>query len=324
MTADGDPPDPPDPPDPQGEPLEPAQSLPTDQSDQSERAAPPEPPNRTARFAWFAVMIILIGVIALVVYALTDATPAQQIAHPPPTSAGILSELASVPPSTYNTIGVTTTPPMQIASPSVLVGQPPLVALGKPEVLFVGADFCPFCAAERWPLVVALSRFGRFSRLYATQSAPASVFPGVQTFTFTGAVYASRYVTLTGVELFSNSTNADGSYTRIATLSPGQQALVDRYRGAGSSGTLPGAYPFVDIGNKVVASTSAFSPTLLVGRSQGSIAGDLAQAQSPPAQAIVASANMLTAGICMATDQQPTRVCSSKGVLAAALALGRA
>ena len=126
------------------------------------------------------------------------------------------------------------------------------------------------------------------------------------------------------MELFSNSTNADGSYTRIATLSPGQQALVDRYRGAGSSGTLPGAYPFVDIGNKVVASTSAFSPTLLVGRSQGSIAGDLAQAQSPPAQAIVASANMLTAGICMATDQQPTRVCSSKGVLAAALALGRA
>jgi hypothetical protein len=291
----------------------------------SETPRPPETelPTRTARFAWVAVMVILIGVIALVVYALTDATPAQQIAHPPPTSAAILSEVASVPSSTFDAVGATTAPPLPTGSPTVLVGQPPLTAAGKPEVLFVGADFCPFCAAERWPLVVALSRFGRFRQLYDTQSTPASVFPSVQSFTFTGAIYTSRYVTVTGIELFSNGTDADGTFTRIATLDAGQQALVARYRSAGSSGTLPGAYPFVDIGNKMVASTAAFSPTLLVGRSQGAIAGDLAQAQSPAARAIVAAANVLSAGICIATDQQPTRVCASKGVLSAALALGK-
>src|SRR5438270_1263439 len=30
----------------------------------------------------------------------------------------------------------------------------------KPVFLFVGAQYCPFCAAERWAVVKALSRFG--------------------------------------------------------------------------------------------------------------------------------------------------------------------
>ena len=50
----------------------------------------------------------------------------------------------------------------------------------------------------------------------------------------------------------------------------------------------------------------------------------LAQAQVPEGQAIVAAANQLTAGICQATGQRPTRVCTSAGVRAAATAMGLA
>ena len=52
----------------------------------------------------------------------------------------------------------------------------------------MGAEFCPFCAAERWPLIVALSRFGRFTTLHNMQSAQLSVFPAIQTFSFVGHV----------------------------------------------------------------------------------------------------------------------------------------
>lgn len=278
--------------------------------------------NRTARFAWWAVVIISIAVVVLVIYALTRSTEQEEVAHPTPTDAGVVSALASVPRATFDAVGATPPPSVAMVPPAVVKDQPQLAAAGKPEVLYVGGDFCPFCAAERWPLIVALSRFGHFIALHNMQSAPASAFPGIQTFTFTGTSYTSRYVTLTGVELYSNGTDADGVYTRIASLSAQQQALIDRYRSAGSSGTLPGSYPFVDIGNKMVTSAAAFSPALLMHLSQAAIVGDLAAAQGPAGQAIVAASNQLSAGICLATDQQPVRVCSTKGVRSASLSLG--
>jgi hypothetical protein len=59
-------------------------------------------------------------------------------------------------------------------------------------------------------------------------------------------------------------------------------------------------------------------------QSQAAIAGELSQAGTRTGQAIVASANYLTAGICEATSQQPDAVCASKGVRSAAQALGLA
>jgi hypothetical protein len=165
---------------------------------------------------------------------------------------------------------------------------------------------------------VALSRFGRFTALNNMQSAQASVFPAVQTFTFVGARYSSRYVTFTGVELYSDSAGTDGAFTKIASLTAPQRAVVNRY----ATGTDSGTYPFVDIDNLMVASTSGFSPAVIEGRSQDAIASALGQAGDPVGQAIVASANYLTAGICRSTDQQPGSVCSSSGVQAATRALG--
>jgi len=312
--------------DPGPPPAEPEPPGDNDEGDAGPPADQPEPEagsrNRTARFAWWAVAIILIAVVVLVIYALTRSTEQEDVAHPAPTDAGVMSALASVPRATFDAVGALPPPSVVMVPPSVVKNQPPLVAEGRPEVLFAGADFCPFCAVERWPLIVALSRFGHFAVLHNMQSAPASAFPGIQTFTFTGTSYTSQYVTLTGVELYSDGTDADGVYTRIASLSPDQQALIDRYRSAGSTASLPGSYPFVDIGNKMVTSAAAFSPALLMHLSQAAIAGGLATAQGPAAQAIVAAANQLSAGICAATGQQPARVCASKGVRSASFSLG--
>jgi hypothetical protein len=278
------------------------------------------PRNRTARFAWCAVAVILIGVIALVVFALTGPPPSPGVVHRVVTSGDVVTELSTVPSTVFDSVGVSA-PSTPLVAPRVLTGQSPLLSRGKPEVLYVGADFCPFCGAERWPLIVALSRFGHFTLLHNMQTASMSVFSSVQTFSFVGAAYASPYLTFTGVELYSDAPNADGVFTRIAKLSPEQSALVARY-GGGSSNPASGSYPFVDIGNTMVATTAGFSPAVLVGESQSTIAGTLSQDGQPIGQAIDASANYLTAGICRATGDQPRAVCSSKGVRLAAQALG--
>jgi hypothetical protein len=149
------------------------------------------------------------------------------------------------------------------------------------------------------------------------------VFPSIQTFSFVGSAYTSRYVTFTGVELYSDAADADGAYTRIATLTPMQSALLARYG--------PSARPKDRLRPPTRSSTSAtrwspptagFSPAILVGQSQSAIVGALSQPDNLIGQAIVASANYLTAGICLATGQQPQSVCSSKGVRTAAQALG--
>lgn len=272
---------------------------------------------RTARFAWVAVAVILVGAIALVTYALTDPTVTQRTAPLATAAPDVVSQLAKVPLAVFDSVGVTA-PQTSLVAPTPVSGQPVLKVDGKPEVLYVGAEYCPFCAAERWPLIVALSRFGRFSELKDMQSAQLSVFPGTQTFSFVGSTYTSRYLAFTGVELYSDTVNSQGEFARIATLSPVETLAIGRY-GPRSD---PGTYPFVDIGNRMVTSTSAFSPAVLVKQSQAGIAGGLNQADSPVTQAVVASANQLTAGVCTVTGQQPASVCASKGVREAAVSLG--
>jgi hypothetical protein len=307
-------------------------------------AGPPGPPvsdspaaegpgrYRTARFAWVAVVVILAGVISLVLYALTNPTTTQLADQRTPTAPDVIATLASIPAATFDAVGVAS-PSVALTPPVVVHGQPLLTVGKKPEVLFVGSEFCPFCAAERWPLIVALSRFGQFSRLYDAQSAPNSVFPDTQSFSFDNATYVSRYLSFVGVELYSDALTARGGFAKLGSLTPAQSALIARYDSTDSSGTTgtagdtrtAGTMPFVDIANTMVAVTSGFSPAALAHLSQGTIAGDLAHADNPPSptgQAVVAAANQLSAGLCVATDQRPAAVCATRGVRVAAASLG--
>jgi len=283
--------------------------------------------SRSAVLAWTAVAVILVGVVGLVTYALTHVSTPATVTQTARTSPAVLATLSTVPTATFDQVGVTV-PGTVLTAPRVESGQPALTAGGKPEVLVIGAEYCPFCAAERWPLVVALARFGRFTVLHDATSATQSVFPGTATFSFAGVRYSSPYVTLTAVELYSDQVGPNGTFIRIATLTPAQAALVAHY-----SAATPGTVPFVDVGGHLVATAAAFSPALLAGQSQAQIAGlvaspptpsDTSGTSGPPptGQAVVAAANQLTAGICVSTAQLPATVCRSKGVRAADQSLG--
>ncbi len=278
------------------------------------------PLTRTVRFAWAAVVVLLIGVIVLVVLALTDSRTTL-VVNRPEISQAVVHDLAAVPQSTFDAVGVNA-PNTPLVPPVLLHNQPLLTVGGKPDVLYVGAEYCSFCASERWALVVALSRFGTFAHLRNMQSSSTAVFPSIQTFSFDGATYQSQYLTFTGLEEYSDVPGTDGTFTRIATPTAFEQALIDRFGPIsvpGGDGPVDGRqFPFIDIGNRAVTGTSTFSPAVIEGLSQASIADHLNDPANSVSRAVIASANYLTAAICIATDQQPSSLCTSKGVRAAA------
>ena len=63
---------------------------------------------------------------------------------------------------------------------------------GKPQVLYVGADWCPYCAAQRWAIIASLNRFGTFGKLDTITSAESSIV----TFSFHGAKQKNWFIGL--------------------------------------------------------------------------------------------------------------------------------
>jgi hypothetical protein len=193
---------------------------------------------------------------------------------------------------------------------------PAIVANGKPLVLYVGAEYCPYCAAERWALVTALSRFGTFSGLGATKSSSTDTAANTNTFDFYHSSYQSRYIEFQPVELSTNTPNPTGSgYTALQKLTPTQKVLVSKY---GPSG---GSIPFVLVSNKLAIQGASFSPGLLAGLSWSDIAAGLSDPSNPVSQSVLATSNYISAGICAASGAQPAAVCNSPGVQSASKAL---
>ena len=211
----------------------------------------------------------------------------------------------SVPTTTLETVGSPSSDvlPTKTGTASTLKG-----ADGKPLITYIGAEYCPFCAAERWALAVALSRFGTFENLSGTQSSVSDEFPGTQTLSFYGSSYSSPYVDFRAVEEETNQVDGN-SYQPLQAPTSAQSALMAKYDSQGS-------IPFLDIANRYVITGSSFSPQVLQGLSRSQIAADLANPSSAVAQAVDGTANDITAAIASVTGNQPSSVASSANVAA--------
>ena len=259
---------------------------------------------------------VAIGIVFLVAAVIIGVGVLRKPAAAPVTSGGDAAEaiglVTSVPTSALDGASVVSgiTPPAKLAS-----GVPALTQDGKPQVLYVGAEYCPYCAAQRWPLIVALSRFGTFSGLGVTTSSATDAFPNTPSFTFHGSSYTSPYLVFTPVE---QATNTGVS---LDTLTPEQQALLQKYDAPPYTSSA-GAIPFLMIGNRYIQIGASYLPDALAGKTQAEIARELADpSANPAAQKILGSANVLTAAICQLTGGTPSSVCQSPGVTRAAQAL---
>lgn len=260
------------------------------------------------------VAVVLVAVVSLVVVRLTTGSSTSAAAPAGPVDDAVGTVVTSVPAAVLDQVGAGqgTTPPVPVQAPALTSG-------GKPKVLYVGAEYCPYCAAERWAMVVAASRFGTFSGLGQTASAAADVYPSTPTLTFQGAGFTSSTITFTGVETEGNQVVGNG-YAPLDTLSEEDQQTFSTYNQPPYVSSA-GSIPFVDIGGKYLISGASYSPALLKGKTHAQIATALSDPTSPIAQAVDGTANQITAAICATTANAPTDVCRSPGVTAAAAGL---
>jgi uncharacterized protein DUF929 len=277
-------------------------------------AAPPLRPPRRNRWllAGTPIAVVIIAVGLLVAVKLGAGSGPKSGARAEAAAAGVVQAVTGVPASALDAVGAGTSTQL----PSAIDG-PALTADGKPRVLYVGAEYCPFCAAERWPMIVALSRFGAWQGLGQTTSAGApEVYPGTATLTFHGATYRSELLSFTGVETESNQV-VNGRYGQLDTLSDADAAVLRAHDPSGG-------IPFVDLGGKWAITGATYAPAVLAGKSHAQIAAALAEPGSDVARGVNGAANVITAALCELTGGQPAAVCTSPGVRTAAGALAGA
>jgi Domain of unknown function (DUF929) len=216
--------------------------------------------------------------------------------------ADVAREVTGVPGSTLDTVGKGGA---TVSSTTLTSGSgSALTSGGKPEMLYIGAEFCPYCAAMRWSMAVALSRFGTLTPLHGIHSSSTDVYPNTATLTFYKSGYDSKYLTFTPVE------NETVDHALLQSPTTEQNAIWAKYEPDPSTR----GYPFIDFGNKVVLKGPIYSPQVLAGKSWSQIAAALHDPSSPIAQSVLGAANYLTGAICRMTNNQPSDVCSSSAV----------
>ncbi|BBD73039.1 hypothetical protein HS1genome_1428 [Sulfodiicoccus acidiphilus] len=172
---------------------------------------------------------------------------------------------------------------------------------GRPVVIFVGAEWCPYCGAEMWPLILALSRFGNISGLEYMLSSSTDVYPNVPTFTLVNVSYTSPYISLLEYEY------QDRNHNPLQAVPSNVYALWEKY--------TSGGIPFIDVANVYIDAGSTVNPALLSGKNWTYVLNTLSNdPNSTLSREIYYTANLLTAEICRVDGNSPSSVCYQSGV----------
>lgn len=185
-----------------------------------------------------------------------------------------------------------------------------LIHVHRPRILYVGADYCPYCAALRWPLVLTLLRFGSLQGLKFMRSSATDVFANTATFSFFGSTYKSPWI---GFEGYETSTRTGRP---LMTPPHPVRSLFNAYD-APPFTMDAGAIPFLYINGLYVISGSPIPPEIFKGDDWQAIIAGLGQPKSVIYGKVMPETNLLTAGFCQGMAKPPRRICDSPGVMVA-------
>jgi hypothetical protein len=241
---------------------------------------------------------LLVGLFALIA-RLNTPSAGGGIGDPVPTD--VLNAVTKPDPAIFAKVGTG-----GLNSPVIHVAGDPLKgANGKPEIFYYGAEYCPYCAAERWSLIMAMSRFGAYTDLRLMKSGDApEAFPQTNTFTFQHSTYSSQYVDWASVE------TADRTGAALQTATPDQLAIVNKYDAAPYTDQT-GSIPFVTYANQYITIGAGFQNSSIQDLTWQEIASKLSDPNDPVTKNIVGNANYLTAAICQSTNNEPASVCQA-------------
>jgi thiol-disulfide isomerase/thioredoxin len=164
--------------------------------------------------------------------------------------------------------------------------QPLKLPSGKSLIFFMGAGFCPFCAAERWAIVNSLSRFGSWEGLVETASADHDEkYLNIPTVSFVAAKHTSDYIEFIGRE------TADRNFEPLQELDKKDYEILDIFN-------PDQIIPFLLIDGQFMQVGSGYSPELLEGIDHAKVKAEIENPASPVGKAIRTEADKITALIC--------------------------
>lgn len=252
-----------------------------------------------------AVAVVVVIIAVAVGFAISNNAKTNGTAGSTGTGAGsaFIAKVTAIPAATFDAAGA---PTDANAVPQKVQGGEVLTADGKPRMIYVGAEFCPYCASERWAIVAALSRFGTFEGLAPTRSATND--GNIPTVTFTESTYTSDYLTFNAWE------TKDREFKPLQTLPADVDALFKKHN-------PQGGIPWTFYGtHELPGSGIPLDPFLKHTGDDGwnEIAAQMETGAGDLGKSVDASANMISAQVCQLTGGQPANVCTSPGVTAAA------
>jgi hypothetical protein len=172
---------------------------------------------------------------------------------------------------------------------------------GKPLVFFMGAGFCPFCAAERWAIVEALGKFGTWEGLVEDKSADHDEkYLNVPTLNFARAKYISDYVEFVGRE------TADRNFEPLQELDDKDYEILDTF-------DPDQIIPFLLIDGQFMQVGSGYSPQLIAGMDHPKVRSELANPNSEIGKAMRGEIDNIVALVCKSTGGK-TPLCNSESI----------
>ncbi len=282
----------------------------------------------TALITWIVIVVVGIVALSLIGFKLFTSPIVTKVNPFPSASPHTLSSIGNASISSLNNTGAYEVADLGI--PTALNNQAVLTGRSTggqnatagsrqlPEVAFVGSEYCPYCAAASWPLVVALSRFGSFKKLNIATSSSSEIFSGINGFSFYMTSYSSKYIYFDGTEEASSvpSSNPYSGFTPLGKPVTALMSLIMHYdQPPFINSAKAGELPFIDIANKSILNGALFPAELLQGKGYGTLIYDIAHpSHSYAGQAILTAANVLTASICTITGNAPENVCDSTAI----------
>jgi hypothetical protein len=227
-----------------------------------------------------------------------------------PLPAGAVSRVEGAPVSALVASAQAQLGRGQVTPPEKLPpAAPKLSPGGRPEIMVICAEYWSKCAAERWALVMALSKFGTFTTLKGTTSAATGASPRIPTFSFYGAAYSSRYLTLVTDELETSTDVGGGEYPLLQPPTTQEMTLMTAWDRAPFT-AVKTSLPFAYLGGRFLLTTAQYDASAISQMSFQAAATIMSSGTSPVSRHAQAAAGYLVADFCALTRGQPARACS--------------
>lgn len=258
---------------------------------------------RNRRILIISVFAVIVAVVILAAYTLenlnTGATSSPLDGTPIPSS--LQQQLLHVATTYYGPSVSSLMSKIVPTNQTVWTTSP-----AKPIFVYIGAEFCPYCGFQRWPLTLALMRFGNLTGLAYEQSS-ASDFYHTATFTYLNIAYSSNYIVFEHYEAEDTNGNA------LQTVPSNYTSLWSQYDGGSED------FPMIIVNNQYEIPTAFYLPgntssnIPFNGDNWTQIANQLGTGTTISNE-ITASANALTAVICKVDGDLPAKVCGNSAI----------